>query len=199
VSSYGDKIQEFNRRIADIASELASLLAKRKEYAFAAAEGDERAKKQIVDTDFQSDALRKEEMTLHCAVETALALERQHEQEAKASEEHSRQVEAYNAARGVVTLNEELDLALTHLREMFEGRAILLRSLGNTATVDPTLLMRLSNKSGPTSACHHAGLGKFVHLDMVPVTSQLKLATSNELLLKIGEPPSKPNGKGKVH
>jgi hypothetical protein len=199
LSSYSDKVQEFNRRIADIASELASLIAKRRSYALAASEGDERAKKQIVDTDFASDALRREEMTLNSAIEAATALEKQHALEAEAKLHHERLVSAYTAARGVITENEAIDLALTHLREMFERRAILLRSLGNTATVDPTLLMRLSNKSGPTSACHHAGLGKYINLDMVPNVSQLPLASSNELLLKIGEPPSKPNGKGRAH
>jgi hypothetical protein len=195
VASYADKISEFNRRIADIATKLTSLADKRKEYSFAAATGDAKARKQISDADFEEISLVKEQQTLNSAIETAQALERQHELEAKATEEHSRQVEAYSAARGVVTLNEELDLALLHLRELFERRAIVLRSLGNTATVDPALLMRLSNKAGPTSAAHSAGLGRHLNLDMVPVVSQRPLADSNSLLLGIGE-PSKPNGKG---
>jgi hypothetical protein len=186
VSSYADKIEEFHRRISDITAKLTGLADKRKEYAFAAASGD---------IDFETESLKKEEQIVASAIETAQAFERQHALEARQTEEHSRQVEAYSAARGVVTLNEEIDLALIHLREMFERRAIVLRSLGNTATVDPALLMRLANRAGPTSAAHAAGLGKFLNLDMVPVVSQRPLADSNSVLLSIGEPPSKPNGK----
>jgi hypothetical protein len=205
VASYADKISEFNRRIADIGAKLAGLADRRKEFAYAAASGDARARKAITDCDFETESLRKEEQIVASAIETAQALERQHELEAKQTEEHSRQVEAYSAARSIITLNEELDLALIHLREMFERRAIVLRSLGNTATVDPALLMRLSNKAGPTSAAHSAGLGRHLNLDMVPVVSQRPLADSNAVLLGIGEAPStngkgngKPNGKGKA-
>jgi hypothetical protein len=199
LSSYADKVATFNQRIADIASELATLIAKRRGYALAASEGDECAKKAITDTDFATDALRKEEQTLHCAVETAQALERQHELEAKAKLHHERQVEAHQCAQAIAALNIEVDQMLRQVRECLERRAIILRSLGNTSVVDPNLLMRLSNKSGPTSAAHHAGLGRHLNLDMVPNVSQLPLASSNELLLKIGEAPSKANGKGRAH
>jgi hypothetical protein len=201
LSSYSDKIADFHKRIADIGARLTALTDRRKSYAYAAATGDTRALKQITDTDYEEASLVKEQQTLNSAVETALALERQHELEAKASEEHTRQVEAYSAARGVITINEELDLALLHLRELFERRAVVLRSLANTATVDPSLLMRLSNKAGPTSACHAAGLGRHIHLEMVPVVAQRTLSDANSILLGIGEQPKgngKANGNGRV-
>jgi hypothetical protein len=201
LSSYSDKIGEFNKRIADIAVKLTALTDRRKSYAFAAAQGDTRAAKQIGDVDFEEASLVKEQQTLNSAIETALALEKQHELEARAAEDRARAVEAYSAARGVVTINEELDLALIHLREMFERRALVLRSLANTGLVDASLLMRLSNKAGPTSAAHAAGLGRHINLDMVPVVAQRPLADSNAVLLGIGAPPNgngKANGNGRV-
>jgi hypothetical protein len=45
-------------------------------------------------------------------VETAQALERQAELEAKERQEQARQVEAWQHAQAVIALNEELDLAL---------------------------------------------------------------------------------------
>jgi hypothetical protein len=195
LSSYADKISEFNRRISDIATKLTTLSDKRKEYAFAAASGDTRARKAITDCDFETESLRKEEQIVASAIETAQALERQHELEAKAAQEHSRQSEAHKCAQAIAALNCELDAMLVQLRECLERRSHVLRELGNTATVDPSLLMRFSNRAGPTSAAHHAGLGKFLNLDMVPVVSQRPLADSNSVLLSIGEPPSKPNGK----
>jgi hypothetical protein len=192
VSDYASKISEFNKRIADIGQKLTGLADRRRSYAFAAAQGDTRAAKQITDTDFEEASLIKEQQTLNSAIETAHALEKQHELEAAATEEHSRQVDAHKCAQAVAALNSELDLMLQQLREAFERRAVCLRSLGNYAVADPALLMRLSNRAGPTSAAHHAGLGKFIHIDMVPVVSQRPLADANVLLLGIGE---KPNGK----
>jgi hypothetical protein len=196
LSSYADKISEFNKRIADIATKLAGLSDKRKEYAYAAASGDTRARKALDDASFEEASLVREQQVLHSACETAQALERQHELEEQAAEEHSRQVEAHKCAQAVAAFNVELDGMLLQLRECFERRLIALRSLSNTATVDPNLIMRLSNKAGPTSAAHSAGLGRHLNLDMVPVVSQRPLADSNTVLLGIGEPPSKPNGKG---
>jgi hypothetical protein len=199
VADYASKITEFNKRIADIGLKLAGLADRRKEYAFAAATGDTRALKQISDVDFEETSLVREQQTLNSAVETATALERQVALEAKAAEEHSRQVEAHKAAQAVAALNVELDAMLLQLRECFERRAVVLRSLGNTGVVDPNLLMRLSSKSGPTSAAHAAGLGRHLHLDMVPVTAQRALSDVNVVLVGIGEARStngKANGRG---
>jgi hypothetical protein len=196
VSDYASKISEFNKRIADIGAKLASLADRRKEYAFAAATGDTRALKQISDVDFEETSLVREQQTLNSAVETATALERQHAAEAQAAQEHARQVEAHKCASAVAALNCELDQMLLQLRECFERRAVVLRSLGNVGVVDPNVVLKLSSKSGPTAAAHAAGLGRFIHIDMVPVTAQRGLSDTNSLLLTIGEPPSKPNGKG---
>jgi hypothetical protein len=195
MASYSDKIEEFHRRISDIAAKLTSLGDKRKSYSLAAASGDPRALKQVGEVDWELDALRKEQQTLNSAVETALALEKQHELEAKAAEDRARQIEAHKSAQAVAGINVELDSLLVQLRECFERRALALRSLSNTNTVDPNLIMRLTSRAGPTSAAHNAGLGRHMNLDMVPVVAQRPLADSNSLLLGIGEPPST-NGKG---
>jgi hypothetical protein len=195
MASYSDKIQEFHRRISDIAAKLTGLADKRKSYSLAAASGDPRALKQVGEVDWELDALRKEQQTITSAIETATALEKQHELEATAAEEHSRKIEAHKSAQAVAAINTELDALLVQLRECFERRALHLRSLSNTGIVDPNLIMRLTNRAGPTSAAHAAGLGRHINLDMVPVVAQRPLADSNSLLLSIGEPPST-NGKG---
>jgi hypothetical protein len=197
VASYSDKISEFNKRIADIASKLSGLSDKRRSYSLAAASGDARALKQIGDVDFELDALRKEQQTINSAIETATALDKQHELEAHLAEDRARRVEAHKSASAVAAINSELDGMLVQLRECLERRAIHLRSLSNTGVVDPNLIMRLSNKSGPTSAAHLAGLGRHINLEMVPVVAQRPLADSNSLLLGIGTPPSGNGSNGK--
>jgi hypothetical protein len=194
VASYSDKIEEFHRRISDIAAKLTGLADKRRSYSLAAASGDPRALKQVGEVDWELDALRKEQQTINSAIETATALEKQHELEAKLAEDRARRVEAHKCASTVATINVELDTLLVQLRECLERRAIHLRSLSNTGVVDPNLIMRLSNKAGPTAAAHLAGLGRHINLDMVPNVSQRCLADANSLLLGIGEPPSS-NGK----
>jgi hypothetical protein len=195
VSSLSDRIGELKRRAAEVASALTSLSDRRRSYAFAAvSDSDAKARKAIADIDFESDSLRKEQATISDALEIGEALAKQEALDAQAEARRERERAAYTAARGVVTLNEEIDLALSQLREMFERRSVILRSLGNVGVVDPSLLMRLANKAGPTSAAHSAGLGRYLNLEMTPVVSQRPLSDANSVLLGIGE-PSKPNGK----
>jgi hypothetical protein len=189
VSSYESKIAEFKDRITDIGKQLAELGARRKSFALAAAEGDSKARKEIADIDFQLDAARKEEGTLSAAIESAIALDRQREHEAEAALKHQRNIAAYKISRAIIALNEELDLALKHLREAFERRAALLVELGNTEAADRALVMRLSHRAGPTSAAQHAGLARYLNLEMTPTAAQRPLADTNSVLLGIGEPP----------
>jgi hypothetical protein len=189
MSSYESKIAEFRERIVSIGKTLADLGARRKSYSLAAANGDANALKEIADIDFAADAARKEEGTLSSAIESAVALDRQAEQDAEAKARHERNIAAYTTARAIITLNEELDLKLKHLREVFERRAALLIELGNTEACDRGLVMRLSHKSGPTASAHLNGLGRFLNLEMVPNAAQRPLADTNEVLLGIGEAP----------
>jgi hypothetical protein len=190
VSTYESKILAFKEQIASIAAQLVDVAARRKSFAFAAASGDIKAAQQIADCDFEADALRKQEATVASAVETALALERQEAQDAEAKARHERNIAAYKLARGIVTINQELDLALKQLREMFERRAALLIELGNTEAADRALVMRLSHKSGPTSAAHHCGLNRYLALEMTPNAAQRPLADTNAVLLGVGEAPN---------
>jgi hypothetical protein len=197
VASYADKISEFNKRIADIAAKLTSLGDRRKSYSLAAASGDARALKQVGEVDWELDALRKEQQTVASAIETAQALEKQHELDAEAELQRAREGAAYQAARAIASLNLELDQELVRLRGAFERRAILLKALGETGAVDAALVMRLHHKSLATSAAQLVGLSRFLNLEMTPTASQRPLASSNEMLLRIGsEPPSDGNGKG---
>jgi hypothetical protein len=195
VSTYESRINEFKERIVSIGKQLAELGARRKSYSLAAATGDERALKEIADIDFALDAARKEEGTLSSAIETAAALDRAAEQDAEAKARHQRNIEAYKIARGIITINQELDLALKQLREMFERRAHLLVELGNTEACDRGLVMRLAHRSGPTSAAHHCGLAKYLALEMTPNAAQRALASVNEVLVGVGEAPDKADTK----
>jgi hypothetical protein len=180
-------------------AQITALSDRRKEYSFAAASGDAKAKKAIADTDFQADALKKEQATVADAIEIGEALEKQRLLDAEAEALRSRAHAGYKAARAVCTINLELDQELSRLREMFERRAILLKALGDTSAVDSSLVVRLANRANATSAAQLAGLAKFINLEMTPTASQRPLASANEILLRIGsEPPSdgaKPNGK----
>jgi hypothetical protein len=201
VSTYESKIAEFRERIVSIGKQLADLAARRKSYSLAAASGDAKAIQEIADIDFALDAARKEEGTLSSAIETAAALDRAAEQDAEAKARHERNIAAHTTARAIIALNEELDLKLKGLREVFERRAALLVELGNSEACDRGLVMRLSHRSGPTAAAHQCGLGKYLNLEMVPNAAQRPLADTNEVLLGVGEPPpgAEPNdGKPKV-
>jgi hypothetical protein len=190
MSSYEDKIAEFKSRITDIGKQLADLAARRKSFALAAAEGDVKARQQIADIDFQVDAAKREEGTLSSAIESAVALDRQAEQDAEGKARHERNIAAYKLSRAIVALNEEIDLALKHLREAFERRASLLIELANTEVCDRALVMRLSHRAGPTSAAQQAGLARYLNLEMTPTAAQRPLADTNPVLLGIGEAPT---------
>jgi hypothetical protein len=189
VSSYEDKVNEFKSRISDIGRQLAALAAKRKSYSLAAATGDATARKEIADIDFALDAARREEGTLSAAIESAIALDRAAEQEAEAKLKHEREVKAYSLARGIIATNEEIDLALKQLREMFERRASLLVELGNTEAADRQLVLRLSHRAGPTSAAQAAGLARYLSLEMTPNAAVRPLSDTNSVLLGIGTAP----------
>jgi hypothetical protein len=201
MSSLSDRIAQLKRRASEVASQITALADRRKEYSFAAASGDAKAKKAIADADYEAENLRREAATVSDAIEIGEALEKQRLLDAEAEALRSRAHAGYKAARAVASLNLELDQELVRLREMFERRAILLKALGDTSAVDSSLVVRLSNRANATSAAQLAGLSKFINLEMTPTASQRSLASSNEILLRIGsEPPSdgtgKPNGKG---
>jgi hypothetical protein len=190
LSSYEDRIVAFKEQIVSIGRQLAELGAKRKAHSLAAAQGDARAIKAIQDCDHLSGELTKQEQTISSAIEVALDADRQEQHAAEAAARLERERAAYLAARAVAAMNSELDLALTQLKDQFVRRSQLLAELAATGAVDSTLVMRLSHKSGPTSAAHHCGLGKFLALEMTPNSAQRPLASTNEVLLTIGEPPS---------
>jgi hypothetical protein len=194
------RIKGFKDQIASIGRQLAELGVRRRSYSLAAVEGDSAARKQIADIDFETDELRKQEATVASAVETALALERQEQHDAQNAAHHERSVEAYGLARGVVTLNEEIDLALKQLRQMLERRASLLNQLAALDVVSPVVITRLATKAPVTRACCAAGLHKFLQVETVSPQAMIPLADGNAQLLGIGSPPDDktPNDKPRV-
>jgi len=190
-----DQIVSLRERLSGIAGELAALVDRRKSYSLAATEGDARAIKSIGDCDFESEALRKQEQTILSAIESASALEKQREFDAEAAQRRALQAEAHKHAQAIIALNGELDTMLLRLREAFERRATALRHLADTGLVDTNLLLKFSHRTGPTAAAAHAGLNKFLHLEMVPVASLRTLADSNPILAGIGK-ASRPHPRG---
>jgi hypothetical protein len=195
MSSLSDRIAQLKRRASEVASQITALADRRRSYSFAASEGDAKARKSIGDIDFETDALKREAATVSDAIEIGEALEHQRLLDAEAEARREREIAAYKAARAVASLNLELDQELVRLREMFERRAALLKALGNSGTVDLGLITRLSHKSGATASAQLAGLSKYLALEMTPTSAMRPLATSNELLLKIGVEPPSGNGK----
>jgi hypothetical protein len=189
MSTFAAKISELNKQIKTIGEKLASLADRRKEFSLAASDGDSHARKQIQDVDFELASLRSEAETLGAAAETALALERQQQLEEQQKQERARQLEAYNTARAVITLNEELDLRLTQLRQAFERRASLLGELNSMNLLDVVLLSRMASKAPATRAACAANLHRFLSLETCAPGSMVPLSSTNEQLLSIGEPP----------
>ena len=190
MSNYQNRIEQLRQRISTIGSQLAGLADRRKSYSLAASDGDTTAIRQIADVDFEADALRKDAATLGSALETAEALEKQNALEAEQQQRREREIEARKCAEAVVAFNLEIDDALTHLRGMLERRASLLVGLGRTEVCDPSHIMKLSSKAGPTASAHKAGLGRFLALEMTPVAAQRPLADTNPLLLGVGRASS---------
>ena len=192
MSDYRSKISELRSRVSDIGAQLASLADRRKSYALAAAENDKTALKEIADVDFAADSLRKQAATLDAAVETAEALQRQQQAEAEQQERREREIEAHQHAQAVIALNEEIDLALTQLREVFERRQDQLGKLAATGIVDSAVVMRLSNKAGPTRAACFAGLHRHIDLMTVSNQSMCPLGDAAPILAVIGVLPDTP-------
>jgi hypothetical protein len=192
VSSLSDRLVELKKRAGEITKQITSLADKRKSYAFAAATGDAKARKQITDVDFEVESLRKEEQTVASAVESGEALIKQQELDAEAAERREREVEAHRTAQAISALNCELDARLKELREAFERRASLFAELAATGIADLGMIMRLGNKYNATSSAQLTGLGRYLNLEMVPAAVQRPLADSNSLLLSIGKPPVTP-------
>jgi hypothetical protein len=189
VSSLASRIEELRRRAETIAAEIVNIATRRKQHSLDAAIGDKSAQSAIHDLDLQREALSREGQTISAALELAQQREREEQQEAEAKLRHAREVDAYRAARAVITLHHELDEALAALRQIFERRAIALNALGNV--VDHGLVTRLSNKSNATSAAQLSGLSKFLNLEMTPAGSLRPLSSSDEILLRIGVDPDK--------
>ena len=193
MSSLSDRIAELRKRAEQVASQITTLADRRKEFAYAAAEGDAKARKAIQDADYERDALLKEQTTVADAIEIGEALEKQQQLDAAAKQERERNERAYKAARAVAALNLECDCELVRTRELLERRAALLQELAACGEREAAIAVRLQNKSGPTAAAQKAGLSRFLNMEMTPNASVRPLADTNELLLGIG---AKPNGNG---
>jgi hypothetical protein len=192
MSDLASRISQLKLRAVELTKQISGLADKRKSYAFAASDGDAKAKKAIADVDFEMESLRKEEQTVGAGIESGEALIAQQALDAATAARREREAEAHRTAQAISALNVELDERLKELRDVFERRASLFAQLSNTGMVDLGMIMRLGHKSSATSSAHLAGLGRFLAMEMTPVVAQRPLADSNSLLLGIGKSSSTP-------
>jgi hypothetical protein len=192
MSTFAAKITELNKQITTIAAKLTTLANRRKEFSLAASDGDAHARKQIGDVDFELTSLKSEAQTLSSALETAQALAKQEALDEAAKQEQARLAEAARHAEAIAALNAELDDRFLQLRDVFERRAGLLAALSNYNVVEPSLIMRMAGKSGPTSAAQNVGLGRYLALEMVPANAWRPLVDGNAPLLGIAKKASPP-------
>ena len=179
MTDYGSKIADLEKRAADLGAKLTRLADRRGQYAFDATEGDKAAIGAISDIDTQVETLRREQEILTAAIERARHLQREQEADVARRDRQHREAEARKTADAVVAINNELDRAMTALRQRFERRAELIGALGRTGVFPSTFTLRLLQKIGPTSAARAAGLNDYLSLEPVPVHLVKSLAESN--------------------
>ena len=183
--NYAAKIARFEQRAAEIEGKLNNLSERRKAFALGAVEGNKTSLKAIQDIDCEADDLRHERETLTAAIEQARQL--QHDQEAEISrkDRESRLGEARKIADSVLTLNMEIDSAMKTMRQMFERRANLVRQLGGIGVIDPSLILRMLQRLGPTCAARKAELNRYISIEHVPPHQLRPLAESAAGLVRI--------------
>jgi hypothetical protein len=188
MSSFESRIAELKDRANGIAEQIITLAQRRKERSLDAAIGDKTAVQAIADLDVQSDSLKRESQTVSAAIELAEQKQREADAQAERKQLRQRAIEARKHSDAIQALHSEIDLMFKQLREVFERRNILLQGLVNTEICDRSVTMRLANKTGATAAAAHAGLSRYLGLELVPVVAQRPLADSNALLAGIGKP-----------
>lgn len=186
--NYGSKIEQFARRAADIDAKLAELAAKRREYAYGAADNNAAALKAIDALDQKADALKRERTTLLDASEQAERLQREAEAEAAAQDRKRREAQARKIVVAVSDLNRDIDAAMSAMQKLFERRRDLLSELAQTKIVAPNLLLRQHQKFLPTAAARKVGLEHFMALEHVPPGSVAPLADTNRALAAFTAP-----------
>jgi hypothetical protein len=120
MSSHEQRIQELNARIEDIDQQVAALADERKSASLPAAAGSKDALKQVARCDDAVDQLLKERRTVVAASEQVEGLIAAAQAAAEQANQLERERAAGEAAAALVVLHEEIDVALIHLREMFD-------------------------------------------------------------------------------
>jgi hypothetical protein len=194
MSTLTDRLDALKQRAQDIASQLVALTDKRRSFSFSAASGDHASAKQIADIDVQCDDLAKLHQTTLSAIEVGEGLAKQHALEAEQKKERDKDIAAYTAARAVIALSEEIDLALQKLAEQCARRQSLLAELLRCQAIEESyhlrsLLSKLAGKGPLTRASQHAGLHNYLSLQTVAPGSATPLAEGNSILLGIGQAP----------
>jgi len=182
-----NKLTELQQRIVAIDASIAKLDGDFAELAYAFDVGDQAALKKASAIELQVDQLRRER-ALVTAKQKHIAEQQQDEQAAAEQQvEQQKQVEAKQHAGAIAALNSDLDRLLTELRDQFERRHALLTQLGRTGVVDFNLVNRLTGKQNGTRAACHAGLAKFLALEVPAPGSFIPLAGANQILLGVGK------------
>ena len=157
--------------------------------------GDRASLKKAAQIEDVVTSLRRERAL---AVAAQAKVAEQHHAEQYEAEQEQRRValaEAKKHADEIMALHSEIDAAFLTLTSLLTRRHALLQQLASTNVVDRGLVMKLSNKSGPTTAACHAGLGKYLDLNAPAPGSLRPLASSNALFQGIGKDHGQPRVK----
>ena len=180
--NYAAKITELGRRTDEISDKIDSLNERRKEFALGAVEGDKTNLKAIQVIDDEAEALRREYETLTAAIDQADRLRLEQEAEIARKDRERREVEARKIADAALATTADIDGTMARLRELFERRAKYIHQLAGTGTVEPTLILRMLQKFGPTCAARAAGLHQFISIEHVSPEQVRSLIESSTVL-----------------
>jgi len=188
MSDFENRVQTYKQRQIAIETRLFAIEAERQRLSPAAVDGDRKAIAAIDALDSERSRLVSEQATITAAASQVEQLMRDEQLagERKAALLHDNQ--SNELAASIATLNSEIDQALINLRQIFERRADLLGALTATPAGNSPALTGLARKFGPTGAACHAGLQRYLALEVVAAGAARPLASANELLEGIGTP-----------
>jgi hypothetical protein len=185
MSSFENRIQELNRRVAEIDEALSILESEHNNIAATYSITDKETLKAVARLDEKLTWLKRERDLAIKATEQA---EQQAKDEILAAETVQHQTKLAKArtiADGLQTLHAEIDDQLLLLRQALERRANLLRELAATETANQ-IVGKLQQKQVIDRAMAASGLHRFCSLSTPAPGSFVQLRNANQILVGVG-------------
>jgi chromosome segregation ATPase len=184
MSGYAERIAELARKVTGIDLRLKSIDEQRRANAIEASQHGETALQKIAALDAEADQLSKSKFTLTLAADQLDAQLREEEAAAAAAVKKQQAARVKDIGSAIVTLNHEVDAHLNQLREMLQRREQLVNELHRApgSTIDSRMAFRLAGRESTTAAAAHAGLRRWIALELVPHASVRPMASQNERL-----------------